>query len=264
MSEVSTARLETGVGLMRCELSGAQGAPLMVLVHGLPGSARDFRHLAPKLARFARVALLNLPGFGDSDAPPAGGASLARRAAWVSEAIEALEPGEPVTLLGHSMGGAVAAAVAATRPELVARLALLATPGMRPHYPTAMMRAAALVLRVPGLDRALQPGVRAGFVRFGFPPTWSDEALTQAVMDAAATRWEDHRAHVRALRAPTLVAYAEDDRLIGLAIARTLAQAAPAGPRLVFATGGHNIQKAQAEALEAALEGFVLGAERAR
>jgi pimeloyl-ACP methyl ester carboxylesterase len=75
------------------------------------------------LAQTHRVIALDMPGHGGSSALPYG-AELTDFVAWAADAITALGLGR-VSLAGHSMGALVAGGLAATRPDLVARVALI-------------------------------------------------------------------------------------------------------------------------------------------
>jgi pyruvate dehydrogenase E2 component (dihydrolipoamide acetyltransferase) len=77
------------------------------------------------------VAAIDLPGHGRSDVPDAGKSdySVAGLARAVTEALRQLEL-ERVTLVGHSLGGAVAAAVALAAPDRVERLVLVDSTGL--------------------------------------------------------------------------------------------------------------------------------------
>lgn len=103
--------------------AGDASGPRVILVHGTPGSASAWSDylLSPPLG--VEMVALDRPGFGRSG-PDGAMTSLAGQAA----AVRALLPGDgrPVLLLGHSLGGAVAARVAADEPERVGALVLLA------------------------------------------------------------------------------------------------------------------------------------------
>jgi pimeloyl-ACP methyl ester carboxylesterase len=80
--------------------------PAILAVHGLGGGAWFFTGLARRLATEYRVVAIDLPGTGRSTTP-AGGMSIER---WVADLGELTEKqiGEPVVLLGHSMGTIIA------------------------------------------------------------------------------------------------------------------------------------------------------------
>lgn len=96
------------------EVLGSAG-PDLVLIHGASGNVRDFTlRLAPTLATRYRVFVVDRPGLGWSDPLPGGG-SLAAQARSIQAAVAALGAERPL-VLGHSYGGAVALAWAATLP----------------------------------------------------------------------------------------------------------------------------------------------------
>lgn len=106
---------------------GHELGPPIVLVHGASGNLNDLRvALGDRLARNRRVILVDRPGHGWSDRP--GGvtdASPARQAALIMEALDRMGV-DRFVLLGHSLGGAVASALALAWPHRLAGLVLLA------------------------------------------------------------------------------------------------------------------------------------------
>lgn len=98
---------------------GAETAPPLMIAHGLFGSARNFNTLGRKLADGRRVILLDMPNHGESGWTD--NVSYPAMASDLAETIRALTDGHAV-LLGHSMGGKAAMALALTEPEVVAGL----------------------------------------------------------------------------------------------------------------------------------------------
>jgi pimeloyl-ACP methyl ester carboxylesterase len=100
--------------------------PTLLLIHGLGASMRVFTHsLLERLAGEFRVVLMERPGSGESTRAPRACARVRSQAATVSAFIDALGLERPL-LVGHSLGGAVALAVALEHPEQVGGLALVA------------------------------------------------------------------------------------------------------------------------------------------
>lgn len=93
-----------------------------VLVHGVCGWHRTWWRVGPALAaRGWRVIAVDLRGHGRS--PRIEGTMTV--ASWAVDVIETIERiGEPVAMVGHSLGGSVTAEVIATRPDLVTRAVL--------------------------------------------------------------------------------------------------------------------------------------------
>src|SRR5690606_22284150 len=110
--------------------TGPADGPCVVMIHGLPGSHRDFRWLAPPLeAAGFRVIRLDMPGFGGTDPRSA---RLSRLAEHVLARLDQLALDRTI-LLGHSFGGPQALLAASRDPARVRGLALLASVGLRPH-----------------------------------------------------------------------------------------------------------------------------------
>ncbi|MCS4505113.1 alpha/beta fold hydrolase [Arhodomonas aquaeolei] len=96
------------------EVSGEGEA--LILLHGLYGSGANWRRYARRWSRDYRVIVPDLRNHGRS--PHAEPMDYQAMAADVARLIEA-EPGGRAVVLGHSMGGKVAMALALTRPALV-------------------------------------------------------------------------------------------------------------------------------------------------
>ena len=100
--------------------------PPAVLLHGWPGSRRDYREVVPLLAREAELVAPDLRGFGDSDRhqrAPAVAYSAERQADSVLALIDELRLDRPV-LVGYDVGSRVAQAVARRRPGGIRALVL--------------------------------------------------------------------------------------------------------------------------------------------
>lgn len=132
--------------------------PTVVLVHGLGSKVEHWLPVARKLARTHRVVLAQLPGHGESAMTEQ---LTLERAAIALEGTLARETREPVTLVGHSVGGLVAARLALDRPRLVRALVLLETslkPAMDERERMGMLDA---------LDRDYPGLVHAAYTSFG-------------------------------------------------------------------------------------------------
>jgi pimeloyl-ACP methyl ester carboxylesterase len=107
--------------------NAGKGAPVAFLLHGFMDAASTFDFLAPRLAQAGyRVIAPDLRGFGDAPRTPSGSYyHFPEYIADVADISEELAPGEPLFVVGHSMGGTVASLYAGTFPERVRRLALL-------------------------------------------------------------------------------------------------------------------------------------------
>ena len=96
--------------------SGGREVPLLI-AHGLYGSARNFNGPGRRLAKDRDAALVDMRNHGDS--PWDADTTYPAMAADLAEAVERLCGGR-AAVLGHSMGGKAAMALALDRPDLVA------------------------------------------------------------------------------------------------------------------------------------------------
>ena len=100
---------------------GDPAAAPVLLVHGIIGSRATWEWLLAECSERFRVLRLDLRGHGRSDRAP--GAYTAD--GYVADALEVLERiGRPCVMVGHSLGGAISAAIAQRRPDLLAGVVL--------------------------------------------------------------------------------------------------------------------------------------------
>ncbi len=102
--------------------------PALVLLHGGTGSWTHWIRNIPVLGEAHTLWVPDMPGFGDSAAPPKG-SRIEALAEIVANGIAKVAAG-PVDLVGFSFGGLVAGHLAAAHPELVRRLVLVGAGGL--------------------------------------------------------------------------------------------------------------------------------------
>ncbi len=200
--------------------------PPVVMLHGLSGSTRWWSRNVDALAQRFRVYRVDLVGFGRSRGQRFGLHTAAEiLVAWLDQlAIER------VHLVGHSMGGYVAADLAARFPERVDRLVLVdaaAIPFNRTYLHDAL-----------GLVRALR------HVPFNFYPVLAADAwlsgpltLVQALREIVAG---DLSAELAGIHAPVLVVWGEHDTVIPPSIGERLAATLPNAQWALIRGAGHN------------------------
>jgi len=201
----------------------------VVLVHGLSGSADWWRPIVPRLEREREVRLIDLP----QRLP------LEAAAGWLAEQLE-----RRVDLVGHSMGGLIAARLAADRPSLVRRLVLIApagvSPGSRARHVLPLVRA------LRHTSPRLVPLLARDALRAGPRTLWR---AAGEVLEA------DIRAHLADIVAPTLVLWGGRDALLPPSLGEVV-RSEIAGARLVvLERAGHvPMTEASEEVSEAVAE----------
>jgi pimeloyl-ACP methyl ester carboxylesterase len=113
-----------------------------VALHYWAGSGRAFDQLRPALPAGSQLLAPDLPGFGAQGVPPEFDYSVAAYADWVAAYIQRNSLSSYV-LLGHSMGGKIALALAARQPAGLRSLVLLSPSPPTPEPMSAADRAAA-------------------------------------------------------------------------------------------------------------------------
>jgi pimeloyl-ACP methyl ester carboxylesterase len=99
-----------------------EGAEALVLLHGFCESSALWNPIIPELAGGKRIIWLDLPGFGHSEALST--TSIENVASAVQAFLQSIAV-EKASLMGHSLGGYIALAMAERYPEQVARLILV-------------------------------------------------------------------------------------------------------------------------------------------
>jgi len=195
-----------------------EGEPV-VLVHGLSGSWRWWQPILEPLAARRRVHLVDLPRLGRR--LPA--AELTR---WLGSWAEAAAL-ESIDLVGHSLGGLVAAELAAQQPERVRRLALVAPAGI-PCGRTVLTRGVRLLGALYDV-RGRLPTIVGDAVRAG---------PLSLLRGAVFASHRDLSAELASVHASTLIVWGEDDRLLPAWIAAEWHEILPRS-RLVSLRCGH-------------------------
>jgi len=121
--------------------------PVVVLVHGLGGNLRNFYGLLDKLAATCRVVAVDRPGSGYSTVSGEH-PTLSAQATIIARFLRRLGVDRPL-LVGHSLGGALALALALDHPDRVRALVLISTLSRVERAPPAIFKS--LDIRSPAL-----------------------------------------------------------------------------------------------------------------
>ena len=135
----------------------------------------------------------------------------------------------PADLVGHSMGGAIAAELAASQPDAVRRLVLVA--------PAGLPLGRSVPARLPGLAAFLRQTAPTFLPVLALDTLRADPGtLWRATRDVIA---RDVREHLGAIAAPTLLIWGEHDTLVPTRLAGTFRDAIPGARLLILPGAGH-------------------------
>lgn len=215
----------------------AGDGPPLLLLHGSGPGVSAWANFGANLAAFAghfRTVALDFPGFGTSS--PCEGSPLLAAPSSVTDLLDALDLG-PVAVVGNSMGGNVAARVAAEHPERIRRLVTIGGIGTALFSPSPPEGVKLLVQFVedPTRERLVawmesmvfDPSLLTeDFVELRWETARRPEALADvrrmfnpkvlAAMRRAPLGAPDQVATLARIKAPTLVTWGRDDRVTPL------------------------------------------------
>jgi pimeloyl-ACP methyl ester carboxylesterase len=235
---VLSGPIEVGGLRTHCRVQG-EGPPA-VLLHGWGTEGASLQPLVAHLAPRYRTVTPDLPGFGGTALPPTDW-GVDDYADWVTRLLVKLGI-DRALFLGHSNGGRIAIVLAATRPELVERLVLVNSAGLRPEL-SAKQRAAAPVSK---LGRAASGLPLVGSLAERMRGRWHQALGAEDYANAGPLRGtfvkivnRDLRDLLPAVQAPTLLLWGERDDATPLSAGETMQQLIPNARLVVLPGAGH-------------------------
>jgi pimeloyl-ACP methyl ester carboxylesterase len=199
--DTEQARADTGRivdlpgGDLHVREDGPRDAPAVVLLHGFACSLHWWDQITPALARDHRVVRFDLLGHGGSEKPKEG-YGMESQARLVAAALDRLGV-RRADVVGHSMGGSVATALAEQRPVLVESIVILDSPSKSGD---AELPFTARLGFVPVLGQAINRVVPDGMVRDGLESAFAKgfdvpDRFVEDFRDMTYTSYDDsHRA----------------------------------------------------------------------
>lgn len=250
--------IQLSQGVTHYRWIGPARGPVAVCVHGLTTPSYVWEAVAQGLARMGyRVLVYDLYGRGYSDSV-SGLQDQAFFQQQLQDLLAAQGLKDDLTLLGYSMGGAIASAFVAQHPERVRRLILLAPAGMGHDLGrlakftrnTPVLGDWLMLLRFPAghrkgtqAERALQSEVegivdyqQAELDRRGFVP-----AVLASLRGMLAQSMEQAHRSISRTDIPVLAIWGRDDRVIPLSAMGQLAQWNRAARHEVIDGAGHGL-----------------------
>ncbi|MBI5651285.1 MAG: alpha/beta fold hydrolase [Chloroflexi bacterium] len=255
------------------EITG-DGDP-MVLIAGLGYSSWMWRKMIPGLAKHFRVIAFDNRGVGDTT-KPAGPYTAQMLADDTAGLLQQLDIDRAI-VLGHSMGGFIAQALALSHPNLVDKLILSATNFGGPHHipitpeamavltdvtgdPVARLTRGILISCAPGFGDA-HPEIVDEWIAFRLQnPLQPAPYQAQMAIGLGLLSEENcFEQKLKNIQAPTLILFGEHDKVVPTGNAELLAQQIPNSRIAILPNVGHFYPLEDPDAANAAIIGFVKG-----
>ena len=236
--------------------------PAILLVHGLSGQLGNFDYgMIEPLARDFRVVAVDRPAAGYSTREPGSAADLPTQAHTLAALIDKLGLHKPL-VVGHSLGGAIALALAVHHPDRVGGLALIAPLTHPPEHISpvfqAMTISSAWVRRLLAWTLLIPMSIRnreqVMNIVFGPDPVPADFPVrgggllalrpshflgASVDLQGAAPSLPALLPHYGKLRMPISILYGREDRILDYAQNGEAFVAKVPAARLTLVTGGH-------------------------
>jgi pimeloyl-ACP methyl ester carboxylesterase len=251
---------------------GPRDAPAVLMLHGFGASLHTWEPWVEEWKGPLRLIRVDLPGHGLSGADPSGDYTDARSLRLLLGLLDGLGL-QQVDVVGHSMGGRIAWTLAARHPERVRRLVLVAPDG----FASPPVFEYGKVPEVPAVLQLMRVVLPRAVLKMNLAPAYADpSALTdervdryhdllrapgarQAMLDRMRqTVLDDPVPRLRSIRAPTLLVWGEEDRMIPLTNAQDYVQALPASRLLRLPGVGHLPHEEAPERAGPAVKAFLL------
>jgi pimeloyl-ACP methyl ester carboxylesterase len=252
--------------------TGPQGAPALLLLHGFGSSLQAWDDWSLKLEQKYRLIRLDLPGFGLTGASPANDYSEEKDLAILTHFVDKLGL-EKFSVVGHSMGGKMAWSLAASQPERVQALVLMAPDGFpetkdigtKPYEVPAIMGLIKFVLPKYLVRKSIEPAFSdADALNDALVNRYFDMLRAPGVRGAILERsnqtiYTDPVPRLKAIKAPTLLIWGEQDQMIPSTNAQSYANILSNSTTVLVPKLGHLLQEEQPEKGLAAVMQFLDG-----
>jgi pimeloyl-ACP methyl ester carboxylesterase len=248
-----TAQKEVAVFGQKIRYTEAGSGPTVILLHGLGGNGQSWAFTSGPLAEKYHVVVPDQIGFGSSDKPMIN-YRVRTYVDFLAEFYKQLKI-ERATLVGHSMGGWIAAAFTIAFPDKVDRLVMADAAG---YTPPANFDYKSLY----NLNPSTREGMKQLVARVFFNKTFSSDAMVDqllaqrmsagdgytinSLIESVGRREDFLDGQLGKIKTPTLIVWGREDGLVLLTEGERLKQDIPHAKFIVFDRCGHfpQIEKA--------------------
>jgi pimeloyl-ACP methyl ester carboxylesterase len=240
--------------------TGPQDAPVLLFLHGFGSSLQTWDVWAGSLEQKYRVIRLDLPGFGLTGPSPSNDYSELNDVNTLTQFVDKLGVSD-LSVIGHSMGGKIAWTFAAAHPDRVKALVLMAPDGF--PQPEAIGTKPYAMPAIMGLMKFCLPRY---FVRKSIEPAFADASalddkmvsryhdmlrapgVRAAILERGnQTIYTDPVPRLKKIKAPTLLLWGEEDKMIPSSNATSYAGVLAQSKTVSIPKLGHLLHEEQAD-----------------
>ncbi len=240
--------------------TGPKDAPVLLLLHGFGSSLQTWDVWAEKLDKKYRVIRLDLPGFGLTGPSPSDDYSELNDLNTLTRFVDSLGITD-LSVVGHSMGGKIAWTFAAAHAERVKALVLMAPDGF--PQPEAI---GTKPYAMPAIMGVMKYSLPKYFVRKSIEPAFVDlnelddklvnryhdmlraPGVRAAILSRAnQTIYTDPVPRLKQIKAPTLLIWGEEDKMIPSSNAKSYAAVLENSETVLIPKLGHLLHEEHAE-----------------
>ena len=260
---------------MNLHFETAGNGPPLILLHGFGATRFTWRMLVAPLAASHRVVLIDLLGFGDSPKPYDADYSIRAQSRRIEAFLDAHQL-KDVTLVGHSLGGAVALMTALRLRDngLVRSLVLIDTPAYRQPLPLFIRALRSLlgpaltevvpaelqvksVLKLAYFDNSAVPKASVRVYARALRSPGAGRALVQTARELIPLDIDALSLEYPQMRLPTLLVWGRHDEIVPLSTGARLARTLPHASLVVIERAGHLPQEETPSEVIRALTDFI-------
>lgn len=266
-------QLHDGMNIHYLSAGDVTSAPV-VMLHGYPANSYLWRHSIPELARQFYIIAPDLPGHGKSDKPLDVNYDLDYYVSFLLAFYSALGI-QQADLIAHDLGGMIALGFVSRYPDMTGRFIIMDTaPYVKwPPFLQVLMKS----LRNPFLARLslFRSQFKSSLKRVA---VYRKHAVTDEMVDLYLTPWVKNRnsrkayrkvimappekmtepiESLRKIQQPTLIIWADKDRVFPIQIARDLNTDLPNSKLAIVSECGHFLPEEQPEVVTRHLVEFL-------
>ncbi len=239
------------------------GDNCILFLHGWGSNKESFNRIIQKMTNNQKYKLIaiDFPGFGESNMPntPVGTKEYSE---WIIQFIEKIGLNR-VTLVGHSFGGRISIRIASSRPELVDKVILIDSAGIKPkrklknHLKVLSYKFAKGFLKLVYRKEKFEREMEELRKRFGSEDYRNSKPMMRQILIKVVN--EDLTEYLPKIKAPTLIIWGDKDTETPIWMAEKMEKIIPDAGLVVFKGAGHYSYLEKPDDFVIIINKFILG-----